>query len=69
MLNKCIKNFLVVARYFSLVGFGTLLGSMIEMGFNTLGIVSMVIATICFGLTFMTITIEKVEEEEVEDDE
>ena len=70
MLNKIVKRFLVVMRYVELLGVGFFLGAMSETGFDMFYVVSIITAVLGFALTFMTIQIEKVEEEEeVEDDE
>ena len=70
MMNKIVKTLLVAMRYSVLILMGMNIGSMIETGFSNLAVINLVVAAISFGLTFMTVTIEKVEEEEeVEDDE
>lgn len=70
MMNKFVKTLLVAMRYAVLILIGMNIGSMIETGFNNLAVINLICAAISFGLTFMTVTIEKVEEEEeVEDDE
>ena len=69
MLNKVIKRFLVVMRYVELLGIGFFLGAMSETGFDMFYVVSIITAVLGFALTFMTIQIEKVEEEEENDEE
>lgn len=69
MLNKVIKRFLVVMRYVELLGIGFFLGAMSETGFDMFYVVSIITAVLGFALTFMTIKIEKVEEEEENDEE
>lgn len=64
MLNKVIKRFLVVMRYVELLGVGFFLGAMSETGFDMFYVVAIITAVLGFALTFMTIQIEKVEEEE-----
>jgi hypothetical protein len=68
MMNKIVKTLLVAMRYAVLILIGMNIGSMIETGFSNLAVINLIFAVIGFGLTFMTVTIGKVEEE-VEDDE
>ena len=69
MLNKIVKRFLVVMRYVELLGVGFFLGAMSETGFDMFYVVAIITTVLGFALTFMTIQIEKVEEEEENDEE